>query len=145
MIICKSDIISRLVILPSCIILYVLCPLSLLYCAHVLLCHIILYYMSCVLLVYYIVLMFCYVILYYIILYCLLVYTIYYTRCWCLHYIIQYRLYYVILLHQGLIYQDYMPVYWSPSSRTALAEAELEYNNNHKRYISQHPIIFLNK
>ena len=25
-----------------------------------------------------------------------------------------------------------MPVWWSPSSRTALAEAELEYNNNHQ-------------
>ena len=25
-----------------------------------------------------------------------------------------------------------MPVWWSPSSKTALAEAELEYNNEHK-------------
>ncbi|MBN3324679.1 SYIM protein, partial [Atractosteus spatula] len=32
---------------------------------------------------------------------------------------------------RGLIYQDYKPVFWSPSSRTALAEAELEYNPNH--------------
>uniref|UniRef100_A0A673LEM3 isoleucine--tRNA ligase n=1 Tax=Sinocyclocheilus rhinocerous TaxID=307959 RepID=A0A673LEM3_9TELE len=32
---------------------------------------------------------------------------------------------------QGLIYQDYKPVFWSPSSRTALAEAELEYNPEH--------------
>ncbi|XP_069055278.1 isoleucine--tRNA ligase, mitochondrial [Lepisosteus oculatus] len=32
---------------------------------------------------------------------------------------------------KGLIYQDYKPVFWSPSSRTALAEAELEYNPNH--------------
>lgn len=31
----------------------------------------------------------------------------------------------------GLIYRDYKPVYWSPSSKTALAEAELEYNENH--------------
>ncbi|KAI3367979.1 hypothetical protein L3Q82_026802 [Scortum barcoo] len=30
-----------------------------------------------------------------------------------------------------LIYQDYKPVFWSPSSRTALAEAELEYNLEH--------------
>ncbi|XP_067098779.1 isoleucine--tRNA ligase, mitochondrial isoform X1 [Osmerus mordax] len=32
---------------------------------------------------------------------------------------------------KGLIYQDYKPVFWSPSSRTALAEAELEYNPHH--------------
>ncbi|XP_028250738.1 isoleucine--tRNA ligase, mitochondrial isoform X2 [Parambassis ranga] len=32
---------------------------------------------------------------------------------------------------KGLIYQDYKPVFWSPSSRTALAEAELEYNQEH--------------
>ena len=25
-----------------------------------------------------------------------------------------------------------MPVWWSPSSKTALAEAELEYNNDHR-------------
>ncbi|XP_059209664.1 isoleucine--tRNA ligase, mitochondrial isoform X3 [Centropristis striata] len=30
-----------------------------------------------------------------------------------------------------LIYQDFKPVLWSPSSRTALAEAELEYNPEH--------------
>ena len=35
------------------------------------------------------------------------------------------------LLLQGLVYEDYMPVHWSPSSGTALAEAELEYNENH--------------
>ncbi|XP_052785641.1 isoleucine--tRNA ligase, mitochondrial-like [Mya arenaria] len=35
-------------------------------------------------------------------------------------------------LHEkGYIYQDVMPVYWSPSSRTALAESELEYNEKH--------------
>ncbi|KAL0969298.1 hypothetical protein UPYG_G00225220 [Umbra pygmaea] len=33
---------------------------------------------------------------------------------------------------KGLIYQDYKPVFWSPSSRTALAEAELQYNPQHK-------------
>ncbi|XP_066527411.1 isoleucine--tRNA ligase, mitochondrial isoform X2 [Hoplias malabaricus] len=32
---------------------------------------------------------------------------------------------------KGLIYQDYKPVYWSPSTRTALAEAELEYIPEH--------------
>lgn len=32
---------------------------------------------------------------------------------------------------KGLIYQDYKPVFWSPSSGTALAEAELEYNPQH--------------
>lgn len=32
---------------------------------------------------------------------------------------------------KGLIYQDYKPVFWSPSSKTALAEAELEYNPEH--------------
>uniref|UniRef100_A0A669DLN4 isoleucine--tRNA ligase n=1 Tax=Oreochromis niloticus TaxID=8128 RepID=A0A669DLN4_ORENI len=32
---------------------------------------------------------------------------------------------------KGLIYQDYKPVFWSPSSGTALAEAELEYNPEH--------------
>ena len=32
---------------------------------------------------------------------------------------------------RGLIYRKHKPVYWSPSSRTALAEAELEYNDQH--------------
>lgn len=32
----------------------------------------------------------------------------------------------------GLIFRDHRPVYWSPSSRTALAEAELEYNDAHE-------------
>ncbi|XP_010766358.1 isoleucine--tRNA ligase, mitochondrial [Notothenia coriiceps] len=32
---------------------------------------------------------------------------------------------------KGFIYQDYKPVFWSPSTRTALAEAELEYNPEH--------------
>jgi len=31
----------------------------------------------------------------------------------------------------GLIYRQFKPVYWSPSSTTALAEAELEYDENH--------------
>lgn len=32
----------------------------------------------------------------------------------------------------GLISRHHRPVYWSPSSRTALAEAELEYDDNHQ-------------
>uniref|UniRef100_A0A6P4F0K2 isoleucine--tRNA ligase n=1 Tax=Drosophila rhopaloa TaxID=1041015 RepID=A0A6P4F0K2_DRORH len=35
------------------------------------------------------------------------------------------------LYERGLVYRDLKPVYWSPSSRTALAEAELEYDPNH--------------
>lgn len=31
----------------------------------------------------------------------------------------------------GLIYRDYRPVYFSPSSRSALAEAELVYKDDH--------------
>ena len=31
----------------------------------------------------------------------------------------------------GYMYRSYMPVYWSPSSGSALAEAELEYNPQH--------------
>jgi len=37
----------------------------------------------------------------------------------------------LILLNAGLIYRQFKPVYWSPSSGTALAEAELEYDDNH--------------
>jgi len=32
---------------------------------------------------------------------------------------------------KGLIYRKFRPVHWSPSSRTALAEAELEYRDDH--------------
>ncbi|MCJ1357030.1 MAG: isoleucine-tRNA ligase [Icmadophila ericetorum] len=35
------------------------------------------------------------------------------------------------MLAKGLIYRKFKPVYWSPSSRTALAEAELEYKEDH--------------
>lgn len=38
---------------------------------------------------------------------------------------------FVKMVKRGLIYRRFKPVYWSPSSRTALAEAELEYNENH--------------
>jgi isoleucyl-tRNA synthetase len=36
------------------------------------------------------------------------------------------------MVEKGLIYRARMPVYWSPSSQTALAEAELEYDPEHK-------------
>ena len=36
------------------------------------------------------------------------------------------------LYQKKLIYRDYMPVYWSVSSQTALAEFELEYKADHK-------------
>lgn len=35
------------------------------------------------------------------------------------------------LVKKGLVYRRFKPVYWSPSSRTALAEAELEYREDH--------------
>ncbi|OTB05713.1 hypothetical protein M426DRAFT_319697 [Hypoxylon sp. CI-4A] len=35
------------------------------------------------------------------------------------------------MIKKGLIYRKFKPVYWSPSSRTALAEAELEYRDDH--------------
>ncbi|MCJ1258712.1 isoleucine-tRNA ligase [Lignoscripta atroalba] len=35
------------------------------------------------------------------------------------------------MVGKGLIYRRFKPVYWSPSSRTALAEAELEYKEDH--------------
>lgn len=35
------------------------------------------------------------------------------------------------LVKRGLIYRKHKPVYWSISSRTALAEAELEYRDDH--------------
>ncbi|KAK3329094.1 tRNA synthetases class I-domain-containing protein [Apodospora peruviana] len=35
------------------------------------------------------------------------------------------------MIGRGLVYRRYKPVYWSPSSGTALAEAELEYSENH--------------
>ncbi|KAM7198256.1 isoleucine--tRNA ligase [Naviculisporaceae sp. PSN 640] len=35
------------------------------------------------------------------------------------------------MVGRGLVYRKFKPVYWSPSSGTALAEAELEYNENH--------------
>ncbi|KAH7156346.1 tRNA synthetases class I-domain-containing protein [Dactylonectria macrodidyma] len=35
------------------------------------------------------------------------------------------------LVRRGLVYRKHKPVYWSASSRTALAEAELEYRDDH--------------
>ena len=35
------------------------------------------------------------------------------------------------LYKRGLVYRALKPVNWSPSSRTALAEGELEYNSSH--------------
>ena len=35
------------------------------------------------------------------------------------------------LVNKGLIYRRFKPVYWSPSSKTALAESELEYDEAH--------------
>ena len=35
------------------------------------------------------------------------------------------------MVSKGLIYRRFKPVYWSPSTRTALAEAELEYRDDH--------------
>ena len=35
------------------------------------------------------------------------------------------------MVDRGLIYRRFKPVYWSPSTRTALAEAELEYKEDH--------------
>ncbi|PKI85570.1 Ism1p [Malassezia vespertilionis] len=36
------------------------------------------------------------------------------------------------MVERGLIYQQFRPVYWSPSSGTALAEAEIEYDDQHR-------------
>lgn len=36
------------------------------------------------------------------------------------------------LVEKGLVFRSFKPVYWSPSSNTALAESELEYNENHQ-------------
>jgi isoleucyl-tRNA synthetase len=36
------------------------------------------------------------------------------------------------MVQHGLISRGHKPVYWSPSSRTALAEAELEYRDDHR-------------
>lgn len=35
------------------------------------------------------------------------------------------------MFRKALVYRSFKPVLWSPSSRTALAEAEIEYNDDH--------------
>ena len=35
------------------------------------------------------------------------------------------------MVERGLVYRRFKPVYWSPSTHTALAEAELEYKSDH--------------
>ena len=35
------------------------------------------------------------------------------------------------MVKKGMIYRHFRPVHYSPSSRSALAEAELEYKDNH--------------
>ena len=35
------------------------------------------------------------------------------------------------LAEDGLVFRSYMPVYWSPAAKTAMAESELEYEPNH--------------
>ncbi|KAM0724506.1 Isoleucine--tRNA ligase, mitochondrial [Formica fusca] len=39
---------------------------------------------------------------------------------------------FINLYDKGLVFRAFKPVHWSPSSRTALAESELEYNESHK-------------
>ncbi|KAM7207116.1 isoleucine--tRNA ligase [Rhypophila sp. PSN 637] len=50
------------------------------------------------------------------------------------------------MVRRGLVYRKFKPVYWSPSSGTALAEAELEYNENHisKAAYVKFPIVLEN-
>ena len=38
----------------------------------------------------------------------------------------------VLMFVMMMVSRSYMPVWWSPSSRTALAEAELEYSSHHQ-------------
>ncbi|KAL6442003.1 hypothetical protein ACFW04_002386 [Cataglyphis niger] len=39
---------------------------------------------------------------------------------------------FINLYDKGLVFRAFKPVHWSPSSKTALAESELEYNESHK-------------
>jgi isoleucyl-tRNA synthetase len=47
-------------------------------------------------------------------------------------YVIQEMYIFYNLYKQGLIYKNYLPVFWSVDYQTALAEAELEYDNQHE-------------
>ncbi|XP_053988281.1 isoleucine--tRNA ligase, mitochondrial isoform X1 [Hylaeus volcanicus] len=42
---------------------------------------------------------------------------------------------FIKLYEKGIIFRDFMPVYWSPSSRTALAESELEYKERKSKAV----------
>lgn len=35
------------------------------------------------------------------------------------------------MVRKGLVYRAHRPIHWSPANKTALADAELEYNDNH--------------
>lgn len=50
-----------------------------------------------------------------------------------------------MMVEKGLIYRRFKPVYWSPSTHTALAEAELEYKADHvsKAAFVKFPIVRL--
>ena len=50
------------------------------------------------------------------------------------NYIVLFLVLYVLELPltEGMIYRELRPVYWSPSTGTALAEAELEYKDDHQ-------------
>ncbi|KPM04861.1 isoleucine-tRNA ligase, mitochondrial-like protein [Sarcoptes scabiei] len=52
-------------------------------------------------------------------------------RTYDLHYTLQELEAFYSMYKMGLIFRDRMPIYYSPSSGTALAEAELVYNPNH--------------
>uniref|UniRef100_A0A1I7Y290 isoleucine--tRNA ligase n=1 Tax=Steinernema glaseri TaxID=37863 RepID=A0A1I7Y290_9BILA len=45
---------------------------------------------------------------------------------------------------KGYVYRSYKPVYWSPSSKSALAESELEYNDKHKSIAVYYRYPFIN-
>ncbi|KAK0427650.1 hypothetical protein QR680_010346 [Steinernema hermaphroditum] len=48
------------------------------------------------------------------------------------------------LYEKGYVYRSYKPVYWSPSSKSALAESELEYNDKHKSISVYYRFPFIN-
>ena len=41
----------------------------------------------------------------------------------------------IVTFLKNLLYRQYKPVNWSPTVHSALAESELEYNDQHKRYL----------
>lgn len=42
------------------------------------------------------------------------------------------------MVKEGLIYKGLKPIYWSPSSETALAEAEIEYHDKNRHLSMWH-------